>query len=136
MTQSPNTSAKCSSSFHQVHFILTMSTSQMPIPPPLMKNMSQSQDVAIFPTCTWSLDSSHIPCTPPITKCAMYHNCKGFLSQNCIFACSFDLKFVFGYTGWEGSAMDNQVWEAALECRLNILDGYYFLADAGYPGDP
>ena len=32
--------------------------------------------------------------------------------------------------------MDNQVWEAALECGLNIPDGCYFPADAGYPEDP
>ena len=82
------------------------------------------------------IDGSHIPCAPPPTECTMYHNRKGFLSQNCLFACSFNLKFVFGYTGWEGSAMDNQVWEAALECRLNILGSHYFLADAGYADDP
>ena len=32
--------------------------------------------------------------------------------------------------------MDNQVWEAAPACGLNIPDGYYFLVDAGYPEDP
>ena len=82
------------------------------------------------------IDGSHIPCAPPPTECTLYHNHKGFLSQNCLFACSFNLKFVFGYTGWEGSAMDNQVWEVALECRLNILGSHYFLADAGYADYP
>ena len=66
----------------------------------------------------------------------MYQNRKGFLSQNCLFACSFDLTFIFGYTGWEGSAMDSQVWEAALDCGFDIPDGHYYLADAGYPEDP
>ena len=80
-----------------------------------------------------AIDGSHIPCAPPPT---MYHNHKGFLSQNCLFACSFNLKFVFRYTGWGGSATDNQVWEAALECGLNIPGGHYFLADAEYADNP
>ena len=101
--------------------------------PPLTKNTLQPQDVAIF---LRDIDGSHIPCAPPPTECTMYHNHKGFLSQNCLFACSFNLKFIFGYTGWEGSAMDNQVWEVALECRLNIPGSHYFLADAGYADDP
>ena len=50
--------------------------------------------------------------------------------------CSFDLKFGFGYTGWEGSTTDSQVWEAALDCGFNIPDGRYYLADAGYPEEP
>ena len=57
------------------------------------------------------------------------------MSQNCLFICSFNLQFLFGYTGWEGSATDNQIWEAVLDCGLEIPDGYYYLADAGYPDD-
>ena len=83
-----------------------------------------------------AIDGTHIPCAPKAKERGMYRNRKGYLSQNCLFACSFDLKFVFGYTGWEGSAMDSQVWEAALDCGFNIPNGYYYLADAGYPGDP
>ena len=49
--------------------------------------------------------------------------------------CSFDQTFVFGYTRCEGSAMDNQVWEDALDCGFDIPDGHYYLADAGYPED-
>ena len=50
--------------------------------------------------------------------------------------CSFNLTFIFGYTGWEGSATDSQVWEAVLDCGFDIPDGCYYLADAGYPEDP
>ena len=49
--------------------------------------------------------------------------------------CSFNLTFFFGYTEWEGSATDNQVWEAALDCGFDIPDGCYYLADVGYPED-
>ena len=37
-------------------------------------------------------------------------------------------------TGWEGSATDARVWDDAQENGgFIILDGYYYLADAGYP---
>lgn len=83
-----------------------------------------------------AIDGTHIACAPAAHERAMYRNRKGFLSQNCLFACTFDLNFVFGYTGWEGSATDSQVWEAALDCGFDIPNGYYYLADSGYPGDP
>ena len=104
--------------------------------PPSWKICCSHKMWPFFQHALRAIDSSHIPCAPPPTECTMYCNHKGFLSQNCLFACSFDLKFVFGYTGWEGSATDNQVWEVALECRLNILGSHYFLADAGYADDP
>ena len=52
MTQPPNTSTKCSLSFHQVHFIQLCQPSRCQYPPPLVKNTWQSQDVAIFTTCS------------------------------------------------------------------------------------
>ena len=50
-----------------------------------------------------------------------------------VFGCSFDLRFVFTYTGWEGSAMDTKVYENALLDGLDIPEGKYYLADAGFP---
>ena len=102
---------------------------------PLMKICCSHKMWPFFQHALRAIDGSHIPCAPPPTECTMYRNRKGFLSQNCLFACSFDLKFVFGYTGWEGSATDNQVWEVVLECGLNILGSHNFLADAGYADD-
>ena len=52
------------------------------------------------------LDSSHIHSAPPVNAHTANHNHKGFVSQNCLFGCLFDLKFVYAYTGWEGSATD------------------------------
>ena len=137
MTQSLNAFTNCSLSSHQVHFILPnlCQPSQCQCPPSWKIHCSHKIQL-FFQHALGAIDGSHVPCTPPPTKCAMYCNHNSFLSQNCLFACSFNLKFVFGYTGWEGSAMDNQVWEAALECRLNILGSHYFLADAGYADDP
>lgn len=79
-----------------------------------------------------ALDGSHFHTAPPLKERPNYRNRKGFLSMNCLFACSFNFLFVFAYTGWEGSATDAQVLESALDKGFHIPDGYYYLADAGY----
>ena len=79
------------------------------------------------------LDGTHILCSPLLYNQSSYQNWKGFMSQNCLFACHFDFQFVFGYTGWEWSATGVQVLEAGLKAGFDILDSYYYLADASYP---
>ena len=86
-----------------------------------------------FDRALGALDGCHISCAPPSYSHPSYRNRKGFLSQNCLFACDFDLQFVFCYTGWEGLATDAQVFEGGLQAGLQIPNGYYYLADAGYP---
>lgn len=103
--------------------------------PPSRRIRRNNKMWPFFDHALGALDGSHIPCAPPAIERPAHRNRKGYVSQNCLFACSFDLKFVFGYSGWEGSATDSQVWDAALKCGLNIPNGYYFLADAGYPRD-
>ena len=80
-----------------------------------------------------ALDGSHFHCAPPQSLWAFCQNCKGFLSQNCLFACSFDFLFMYAMTGWEGSANDVHVWEDAHLKNLVIPDSKCYLADAGYP---
>ena len=86
-----------------------------------------------FKDALGALDGSHIHSSPPAIDRSSYRNRKGFLSQNCLFGCSFNLQFVFAYTGWEGSATDAWVYESALQDGLNIPQGKYYLADAGFP---
>ena len=62
-----------------------------------------------------------------------YRNHKGFVSQNCLFTCNFDLKFVYSLTGWEGSATDARIYDDAISTDLHIPDGKYFLGDTGFP---
>jgi hypothetical protein len=86
-----------------------------------------------FKDAIGALDGSHIHSAPPANERASSRNRKGFISQNCLFACSFNLQFVFAYTGWEGSATDARVYESALLDGLDIPEGKYYLADAGFP---
>jgi hypothetical protein len=76
------------------------------------------------------LDGSHIHVTPKAIKHPIYHNRKGFVSQNCLFACNFDLNFT---SGWEGLVTDACVYEDACSFDFHTPAGKYFLGDAGYP---
>jgi len=69
----------------------------------------------------------------PVTSNMPPRNRKGFVSQNCLFAYSFDLTFVYTLTGWEGSATDARIYEDARTTDLIIPESKYYLADAGYP---
>ena len=80
-----------------------------------------------------AVDGCHIPISPPSHQASSYRNRKGFLSQNCLFVCGFDLDFKYSLCGWEGSALDVQVYEEALACGLIIPEGKYILGDLGYP---
>jgi hypothetical protein len=86
-----------------------------------------------FKDAIGALDGSHIHTSPPASERASYRNCKGFVSQNCLFGCDFSLKFVYALTGWEGSATDARVYEDARTHDLHIPPGKYYLADAGFP---
>ena len=76
------------------------------------------------------IDGSHIHCVPLTSERAFYRNCKGFVSQNCLFTCSFNLKFVYSFTGWEGSASDAQVYDDACLKDLHIPDNIILLNGA------
>jgi hypothetical protein len=80
-----------------------------------------------------ALDGSHIHAYPPSCDRQVYHNRKGFVSQNCLFACDFELNFTYTLTGWEGSATDARLWGEACDNGLKVPPGKYFLADAGFP---
>lgn len=57
----------------------------------------------------------HIPAHVPAKDQSRFRNRKGFLSQNVLAACTFDLQFIFVYPGWEGSAADSRVLRAVLD---------------------
>ena len=103
--------------------------------PPVLDVIHYSENDRFWPwfqNALGALDGSHFHTAPALEERPNYRNREGFLSQNCLFACSYDFQFVFAYTGWEGSAIDAQVLESALENGFDIPDGYYYLADAGY----
>ena len=41
--------------------------------------------------------------------------------------------FTYILTGWKGSATDSHVWADALAKEFSAPEGFYYLADAGFP---
>ena len=101
-----------------------------PIPSQLRDN---SKFWPFFQDAIGAINGSHIPCSCLGREHANFRNCRGFISQNCLFACSLDFKFIYLYMGWEGSATDARIFEAAQTNGLVIPAGKYLLADAGFP---
>ena len=85
-----------------------------------------------FKDCRMALDGTHIPAFVPSSQAQPYRNRKGFLSQNVLAACSFDLLFTYVLTGWEGSAADSTVLADAYTKGLTVPEGNYDLGDAGF----
>ena len=73
-----------------------------------------------------ALDGSHIHVAPPAQQRELYRNRKGFVSQNCLFACNFDLLFTYALTGWEGLATDARVYQDAYAKGFHIHHGRYY----------
>jgi hypothetical protein len=86
-----------------------------------------------FQRALGAIDGSHIHLAAPSFLHDSCRNRKGFLSQNCLFVCSFNFLFSYALTGWEGSAADARVYEDAIDSDLSIPNGWYLLADAGFP---
>ena len=106
------------------------STPDDPVSPRLHEN---GKLWPFFQGCLGAIDGSHIHISPPATLQSLYRNRKGFLSQNCLFICNFDMLFTYILSGWEGSATDARVWADALMKGFSVPGGFYYLADAGYP---
>jgi hypothetical protein len=66
-----------------------------------------------FQYCIGALDGSHIPAVLPADEQRPFRNRKGFISQNVLAVCDFNLLFSYSLCGWEGSAHDGRVLDDA-----------------------
>ena len=85
-----------------------------------------------FKDALGAIDGSHINFEAPASLHDIYQNCKGYISQNCLFPCSFGLQFLYAPTGWEGTGTDTHLWDDAIRNDFMVPEGKYFLADAGF----
>ncbi|XP_020250850.1 uncharacterized protein LOC109828233 [Asparagus officinalis] len=85
--------------------------------------------------CIGAIDGTHIPCMVYNIDQTPYRNRHGFLSQNVLAACTFDLKFIYVLAGWEGSANDARVLKDAMSrpYGLPLPQNKFYLVDCGYP---
>ena len=79
-----------------------------------------------------AIDGTHIICTSPDADRDATRNRKGVPTQNCLAACTFDLRFTYLVSGWEGSTADSTVFNAARLRDFYIPEERYYLADAGF----
>ncbi|KAL5566317.1 hypothetical protein UlMin_029481 [Ulmus minor] len=102
-------------------------------PPEILENR---RFYPYFQDCIGVIDGMHIPAHVPAKDQSRFRNRKGVFSQNVLAACTFDLKFIFIYPGWEGSAADSRVLRAVLDDPdqnfPQIQQGKYYLVDTGY----
>ena len=85
-----------------------------------------------FKNAIGALDRTHIPAHVPARLRTPFRNRKGYILQNVLVACSFNLVFTYGLPGWKGSAHDGRVLSDAKTKGFEDPEGKYYLADAGY----
>jgi hypothetical protein len=86
-----------------------------------------------FKDCLGAMDGTHINCYATIADREAARNRKGAITQNCLAICSFEMKFLYIFSGWDGSTADSTMYHDARITDLPILNGKYYLADAGFP---
>ncbi|SRR6266566_1635571 len=98
--------------------------------PPKIRNSDKLYP--FFSGALGAIDGTHIHCTSSTTDYGASRNHKGMLTQNCLAACSFDLRFTYFLFGWERSSHDSMIYYDACRTDFYIPKGRYYLADAGF----
>ena len=62
-----------------------------------------------FSNCIGALNGSHIPISVLVAEQLAWQNRKGWILQNVLTVCNFNINFIYILPGWEGSAHDGQV---------------------------
>jgi hypothetical protein len=83
-----------------------------PVPPHILENPKW---FPFFENAIGAMDATHIDCCPSAADRAASHNRKGGISMNTICSCPF-----FMECGWEGSAADSAIYDAAQLVDLTI----------------
>ena len=109
---------------------IKLPTSDSEIPTAITSN---PQFYNFFNNCIGAFDGTHIAAKVSDRQAGAFRNHKGFLSQNVFAVYEFNnLLFSYVLAGWEGSAHDGAVLEAAFDAGFSVPSGKYFLGDAGF----
>ena len=79
-----------------------------------------------------ALDGTHINAFTSAVDRHASQDRKGGITQNCLAACSFNFRFLYIITGFEGSAADATVFLHARLLDFAIPPGKYYITDAGF----
>nr|XP_043624113.1 putative nuclease HARBI1 [Erigeron canadensis] len=85
--------------------------------------------------CIGAIDGTHIRVKVANKDAARYRGRKGYPTINVLCTCTFDLKFTYVLSGWEGTASDSRIIKDALtrDDKLVIPNGKFYLVDGGFP---
>ncbi|CAA0810588.1 Unknown protein [Striga hermonthica] len=87
-----------------------------------------------------AIDGTIIPAWVPHGHQGAYRCRKGYLAQNVMVACDFNMKFTFVLAGWEGSANDARIFKPTLSNPRYQFSfpplGKYYVLDSGYSNHP
>ena len=86
-----------------------------------------------FNKCIGAMDGLHIRVFSSTSDHDFMCNRKGYLSQNCLFACDFEFFFIYSLCGWDGSVVDSTLWRDAISNDIQVPSNRYLLSDAGFP---
>ena len=100
---------------------------------PIVQAILGSPHFKYFDKCISTIDGTHICVFSSTTDHMFMCNRKGFLSQNCLFACNFNFFFIYSLCGWDGSVTDGVLWWDALANDIQVPLNKYLLGDAGFP---
>jgi hypothetical protein len=101
---------------------------------PISSKNTNDPRFRFFSDCIGAVDEMHIHAFLLLEEHPNMRNRKGFISQNCLFTCDFNLLFMYALTGWDGTTADTTIWHNTRTNDLYIPQGKYFLADAGFGG--
>jgi hypothetical protein len=105
--------------------------------PEITSNISDyiRQNSKFFPfleNALGALDGTHIKSWTSAANRHASRDRKGGITQNCLAVCSFDFRFLYIITGFEGSIADATMFMHARLMDFMIPRGKYYLADAGF----
>jgi len=99
---------------------------------PISQKVLGDHRFKFFDKCIGAVDGSHIQVFALVDDHAFMRNRKGFLSQNCLFACDFNFDVIYSLCGWDGLVADSALWRDAVANDLEVPPDRYLLGDAGF----
>ncbi|KAG6513446.1 hypothetical protein ZIOFF_023776 [Zingiber officinale] len=102
----------------------------------LLHNLVTSNEAccSILRNCVSALDGIHIRVKVSNVDAPRYRGRNDCPTTNMLAACSFDLKFTYILSGWEGTTFDSRIIKNALSRRDKLLfpHGKYYLIDSKF----
>ncbi|XP_059650514.1 uncharacterized protein LOC132296318 [Cornus florida] len=105
--------------FHAVLHAVCQLGTHIIVPPDFSvipnKIKGSSRFYPYFKHCVGAIDGTHIPATLPVATQLPFHGRKGYITQNVMAVCDFDMRFTYVLAGLEGSANDSRILKECIE---------------------